>query len=100
MKIRQGFVSNSSTTSFCIYGVALEGNDPAREDKDLIKKVKDANLVHYDDMDGGSFYIGRCYDTIGDEETGQQFKQSTEEKIAAIIGRKEYCCTYQEEIPC
>lgn len=25
MKIRQGFVSNSSSTSFCIYGVALDG---------------------------------------------------------------------------
>ena len=26
MKIRSGFVSNSSTSSFCIYGVALEAN--------------------------------------------------------------------------
>lgn len=26
MKIRSGFVSNSSTSSFCIYGVALEDN--------------------------------------------------------------------------
>ena len=26
MKIRQGFVSNSSTSSFCIYGAAIEGD--------------------------------------------------------------------------
>jgi hypothetical protein len=27
MKIRQGFISNSSTSSFCIYGVSLEHKD-------------------------------------------------------------------------
>ena len=37
MKIRQGFVSNSSTTSFCIYGTCFEGTPFT---KDVIIKWK------------------------------------------------------------
>ena len=35
MKIRQGFVSNSSTTSFCIYGASFDGGSTA-----LIEELK------------------------------------------------------------
>jgi len=27
MKVREGFVSNSSTTSFCVYGFEIEPNE-------------------------------------------------------------------------
>lgn len=42
MKVRNGFVSNSSTTSFCLYGVRLES--------DILQKFRD------EDDDGEDVY--------------------------------------------
>lgn len=42
MKIRQGFVSNSSTTSFCIYGVCFERDEVIENLKEL--KINDPVL--------------------------------------------------------
>jgi hypothetical protein len=38
MKIRKGFVSNSSSTSFCIFGTSVEKSD-LEEIKDIIKPL-------------------------------------------------------------
>jgi len=75
MKLRYGFVSNSSTTSFCIYGALIQGP------KDIIRNITAENELftyHYS-QDGDGIYVGRNWSGIGGEETGNQFKKNVEE---------------------
>ena len=110
MKIRQGFVSNSSSSSFLIYGTTISSskivNDSvlkamieSEEAKDLgIKNLEEAKKsfeddtvdtldcllgmsVYRPDYYGGSYYIGRSWDEVQDDETGRQFKDRIEAKI-------------------
>ncbi|MFC1454140.1 hypothetical protein ACFLQL_03070 [Verrucomicrobiota bacterium] len=91
MKKRNGFVSNSSTTSFCIYGTTTDDFDiPARhEDADLweenvleeLQKLDDRfTCDHYPEV---AVYIGIPWSDIKDDETGKMFK----EKIAAVLNK-------------
>lgn len=92
MKIREGFVSNSSSTSFCIYGVRVDRDD---EVENLEMLAGDMGLPYYHDPEDG-IYIGRDWSTIGDDETGKQFKETTQEKIDKLpIGNK-HCGTIEE----
>ncbi len=128
MKIRQGFVSNSSSSSFLIYGAALEEfeekielakklfptlskeqtryvSDEAFEDIDRIDEddayeILGASLgmmglvmesVYYE-----AFYVGRSWSTVGDEETGAQFKQDVEKKLEKLFGREVECSTLEQ----
>ncbi len=67
MKTRQGFVSNSSTTSFTVYGISLDQSTVNSELRDTIegalydaqKAGKFKNLdTHYGE-EGYYFYFGR-----------------------------------------
>ena len=117
MKIRNGFVSNSSTSSFCIYGTHLEYED------DLIKALIEKGFATkeelldgvseyawnknnkfftgdigfecpYDGDDG--VYIGIEWNKIKDDETGAQFKARIEEKMKDLLGNDVECGTYSE----
>jgi hypothetical protein len=106
MKIRQGFVSNSSSTSFCIYGAIFEGD----EILDLLH-IEDEEPDYYEtidkiateldlesgsaDSEGDSFYIGKSWDGIKDDETGKQFKDSIENKIKGKFGNDIECSTHE-----
>jgi len=82
MKIRNGFVSNSSTSSFCIFGIFLSDRNM---DEDLEKKVEDAGLEFlYGPSYPDSVYIGRSFSSIKDDETGGQFKDDVREKLKAL----------------
>jgi len=84
MKIRQGFVSNSSTSSFCIYGIKLDNYK-----EEIIKKLN-LECDYYDDIIaaiqkidecnelecfsaycGGSHFLGKEWYKIKDDETGK-----------------------------
>jgi hypothetical protein len=90
MKIRNGFVSNSSSSSFCLYGVCVSDDQIVSFANQLNLSINgfDSNYnfisewVHNHDADldfhyESPFYIiGREYQYIGDDETGKEFTKS------------------------
>jgi hypothetical protein len=94
MKVRQGFVSNSSASSFCIFGTYLEGKG-----YEEIEELLDGTSLYY--SSGGEYscgmYVGREFQTIKDDETGKQFKDSTEKLLKEKFGNKTKCSIIKRE---
>lgn len=94
MKIRRGFVSNSSTSSFLIYGICVEEG----EEKGLIGETEDffesfekilegTNLEWHAPEECGIF-IGLSWDGVKDDETGKQFKERVRGELEKVFGKK------------
>jgi hypothetical protein len=108
VKIRTGFVSNSSTSSFCIWGAEfkpselLEGTifkavlEEMRQANEYLAGLSDEDVVDqagphaFDghmgtlEVHGNSdlgYYIGRSFKKIGDAETGSQFKENVQMQL-------------------
>ncbi len=79
MKIRNGFVSNSSSSSFCLLGICLTDAEEEAE-----KLAKDNQLCveyaieEYDD----AVYVGLPPTSMKDEETLLEFKKRIVDQLA------------------
>ena len=111
MKIRLGFVSNSSSSSFCIYGAELgrsftdeenneryiEYNGEKHKIEELEKIISRLKLnVEVYDWSDLPVYIGRSFKEINDEETGLQFKKRIKNDLRTLLKQEVGCSTYEE----
>ena len=87
MKIRIGFVSNSSTSSFLIYGVCIDNVDI-----DEIEEAMDAMNVLFDTHNpyGENTYIGISWEEVKDDETGAQFKARVQKAVNTVLDKVGY----------
>jgi hypothetical protein len=110
MKQRFGFISNSSSSSFCIYGFHFTKDMVSEEEikkwagKDFSEDYKNnefrfefcefveeklkgtkLSINSYEGEEG--YYIGRDWSKIGDKETGKQFKDSVKKDVKTIFGK-------------
>ena len=91
MKIRIGFVSNSSSTSFCIYGCYIDEHE-IKKIAELLSCSPHAYIIadqlgleyHQAFEDGYSYVIGISPKNIKDDETGAQFKKRVQDKLKEI----------------
>lgn len=85
MKIRNGFVSNSSSSSFCLFGIFIsddkvssyidlkEENDYDDIDLYYLEDYPNLEVYHPDGFDG--WFIGKSPANMSDNQTLNEFKQ-------------------------
>ena len=111
MKIRNGFVSNSSSSSFHIYGTVLYESELRKiilekslatekeieeysigeffgDLEDLCdEETTDIELMFFFDSEDEMAYFGREYSSMQDEETLKEFKKTATEKVVSFLGK-------------
>lgn len=88
MKIRTGFVSNSSTSSFIVWGTYVSNEETAElGDSDFIDKIYEAGLKYGYDNEGDRM-VGLSPADMKDDQTLLEFKQSivdTLKKLGVVV---------------
>jgi len=104
MKSRRGFVSNSSTSSFLIYGCYISNEDRISIEEQFDTEWGDLgdaedfpiNIRPFSGADGYNKYLGRSWDCIGDNQTGAEFKQQIKQAIEKLLSKTVTCSTHEE----
>lgn len=116
MKVRSGFVSNSSSSSFLIYGawvdvskvkdmlkskLSEEDLKELEEDPYMLGEFADSLPMYYHfDYESDACAFGRSFSSIKDDETGKGFKDSVKEKLREMFGEDVKCDTIRHEYYC
>lgn len=99
MKVRVGFVSNSSTSSFCCQGIAFDspqqlwGEDwDGDEYEDIDKAASKLGLSAYclQEYDCG-WVVGLDFTSMKSDETRKEFEKRAADLIAKFAGKKQKC---------
>ena len=100
MKIRRGFVSNSSTSSFLIFGVFLEDSEleeyfGIKRDEDdeldydqIDQLVSDLNMEYHCPEGYDGYYIGDSLRECREDQTMGDFKKEVKERLLAKTIKK------------
>ena len=113
MKVRAGFVSNSSSSSFIVYGAWIDKDViKSKLSKEDLKYIEDEGewaiaecaegipmFQHYEN-DRAEGVFGRGFSSIGDDETGKEFRKSVEKKLEELFGKKIKCDTIHHTYSC
>ena len=98
MKTVLSFISNSSSSSFIMFGSRIPKEDFIKyasvklneTEEEIEKKMNDYGEIKFpnnsievviDYEDDSDVYVGRSYENIGDDETGRMFKDSVEKEF-------------------
>ena len=85
MKTRSGFVSNSSSSSFCILGVEMTDEMERRVEIGRAEKLKNTRVhVEYAISGGEGKYVGISAASIKDDETPRQVKRELIDALHSI----------------
>ena len=113
MKTRAGFVSNSSSSSFCIYGAAVSesqlrpflfpGTDVDSDDYDedvfgaVEEKAEKAGLEYHYPEGYDCWYIGKNPNECQDNQTMGDFKKEVEKLLKDNFGIESDDCENHQE---
>jgi hypothetical protein len=85
MRTRKGFVANSSTSSFLIYGAYVESKEWEKRTGSDDCWVEGLFASYGSEWSEG-VYVGKSWSDVGDDETGAEFKVRVQAAIKALLG--------------